>query len=62
MDHCDPYKDATLPEAPAEMVEEMARRYAAIFHQLTGESVSATQENIEERIRRNLSAHLRRAS
>jgi phosphoribosylaminoimidazole-succinocarboxamide synthase len=62
MDHCDPYKDATLPEAPAEMVEEMSRRYAAIFHQLTGESVSATQENIEERIRRNLSAHLRRAS
>jgi phosphoribosylaminoimidazole-succinocarboxamide synthase len=62
MDHCDPYNDATLPEAPAEMVEEMSRRYAAIFHQLTGESVSATQENIEERIRRNLSAHLRRAS
>jgi phosphoribosylaminoimidazole-succinocarboxamide synthase len=62
MDHCDPYKDATLPEAPAEMVEEMSRRYAAIFQQLTGESVSATQENIEERIRRNLSAHLRRAS
>jgi phosphoribosylaminoimidazole-succinocarboxamide synthase len=61
MDHCDPYKDATLPEAPAEMVEEMSRRYAAIFQQLTGESVSATQENIEERIRRNLSAHLRRA-
>jgi len=62
MDHCDPYKDATLPEAPAEMVEEMSRRYAAIFQQLTGESVSTTQENIEERIRRNLSAHLRRAS
>jgi phosphoribosylaminoimidazole-succinocarboxamide synthase len=62
MDHCDPYNDATLPEAPAEMVEEMSRRYAAIFQQLTGESVSATQENIEERIRRNLSAHLRRAS
>ena len=62
IDHCDPYNDATLPEAPAEMVEEMARRYAAIFHQLTGESVSAAPENIEERIRRNLSAHLRRAS
>jgi phosphoribosylaminoimidazole-succinocarboxamide synthase len=62
MDHCDPYSDATLPEAPAEMVEELSRRYAAIFHQLTGESVSATHENIEERIRRNLSAHLRRAS
>ena len=62
MDHCDPYNDATLPEAPADLVEELSRRYAAIFHQLTGESVSATQENIEERIRRNLSAHMRRAS
>lgn len=62
MDHCDPYDDATLPEAPADMVEELSRRYAAIFTQLTGESVSATQENIEERIRRNLAAHLRRAS
>jgi phosphoribosylaminoimidazole-succinocarboxamide synthase len=62
MDHCDPYADATLPEAPADLVEELSRRYAAIFHQLTGESLSATQDNIEERIRRNLSAHLRRAS
>jgi phosphoribosylaminoimidazole-succinocarboxamide synthase len=62
VDHCDPYNDATLPEAPADLVEELSRRYAAIFHQLTGESVSATQDNIEERIRRNLSAHLRRAS
>jgi len=62
MDHCDPYNDATLPEAPADMVEELSRRYAAIFHQLTGEIVTTTQGDIEERIRTNLSAHLRRAS
>jgi phosphoribosylaminoimidazole-succinocarboxamide synthase len=62
MDHCDPYNDATLPDAPADLVEELSRRYAAIFHQLTGETVTATQENIEERIRRNLATHLRRAS
>ncbi|MBV8755497.1 MAG: phosphoribosylaminoimidazolesuccinocarboxamide synthase [Hyphomicrobiales bacterium] len=62
MDHCDPYHDATLPEAPADMVEELSRRYAAIFTQLTGEAVSATEENIEERIRRNFAAYLRRAS
>ena len=62
MDHCDPYNDATLPEAPADMVAELSRRYAAIFHQLTGENVSAAQENIEERIRRNLATHVRRAS
>ncbi|HXW24202.1 MAG TPA: phosphoribosylaminoimidazolesuccinocarboxamide synthase, partial [Xanthobacteraceae bacterium] len=60
--HCDPYKDAVLPEAPAAMVEELARRYAAIFYQLTGEIVSAVDENIAERIRRNLAAQMRRAS
>lgn len=62
IEHCDPYKDAVLPEAPAEMVEELSRRYAAIFTQLTGESVSVAEENIEERIRRNLAAQLRQAS
>jgi len=62
MEHCDPYRDATLPEAPADMVEELSRRYAAIFHQLTGETVSAEEEDIEERIRRNLAAPSRRAS
>jgi phosphoribosylaminoimidazole-succinocarboxamide synthase len=62
MEHCDPYGDATLPQAPADMVEELSRRYAAIFHQLTGESVGTAEENIEERIRRNLAAPSRRAS
>lgn len=62
IEHCDPYADATLPEAPAEMVAELSRRYAAIFNQLTGETVSAADEDIEERIRRNLAAQRRRAS
>lgn len=62
IEHCDPYADAVLPEAPAAMVEELSRRYAAIFSQLSGESVSAADEDIEERIRRNLAAQMRRAS
>ena len=62
IEHCDPYNDARLPEAPPAMVEELSRRYAAIFTQLSGETVSAGEENIVERIRRNLAARLRRAS
>jgi len=62
IEHCDPYKDATLPEAPGELVEELARRYASIFHQLSGETVSGFAGDIEERIRRNLAAQVRRAS
>src|SRR5712691_6393854 len=62
VEHCDPYKDATLPEAPGELVEELARRYASIFHQLSGETVSGFAGGIEERIRRNLAAQVRRAS
>lgn len=60
--HCDPYGDATLPAAPADMVAELARRYAAIFTQLSGETASAAEGNIEERIRKNLAAQMRRAS
>jgi phosphoribosylaminoimidazole-succinocarboxamide synthase len=62
IEHCDPYADAVLPEAPAAMVEELSRRYAAIFSQLSDETVGAADEDIEERIRRNLAAQMRRAS
>jgi phosphoribosylaminoimidazole-succinocarboxamide synthase len=62
IEQCDPYNDAVLPEAPAAMVEELSRRYAAIFNQLSGETVSAADEDIVERIRRNLAAQMRRAS
>ncbi len=36
-EHCDPYKDAVLPEAPQEMVAELSRRYIEIYEELTGE-------------------------
>lgn len=37
-EHCDPYKDAVLPEAPAELVQEMSRRYISMYEQITGEA------------------------
>jgi phosphoribosylaminoimidazole-succinocarboxamide synthase len=57
-DHCDPYKDAVLPEAPAEMVEELSRRYIEIYQQLTGQTfaVDATTP-IAERIAKNLAPY-----
>jgi phosphoribosylaminoimidazole-succinocarboxamide synthase len=35
-DHCDPYLDATLPEAPKELVMELSRRYMTLYEMITG--------------------------
>lgn len=54
-DNCDPYKDEKLPEAPREMVAELARRYIQIYEQITGEKFKTDfNENISERIEKNL--------
>lgn len=54
-DHCDPYKDKVMPEAPPEMIAELSRRYIAIYELLTGKKfeIDATIP-IEERIEKNL--------
>lgn len=53
--NCDPYLDATLPEAPPEMVTELSRRYIQIYEQLTGQKfVIDEDEPVIERIARNL--------
>jgi len=36
-DRCDPYKDAVLPTAPADIVAECARRYLCLYEIITGE-------------------------
>lgn len=53
-DHCDPYKDAVLPEAPAELVAEMSRRYIEMYEKITGEKFVAGEEPILARMERNL--------
>jgi len=54
-DHCDPYKDDELPEAPDELVEELSFRYIDIYEKLTGKSFeyNANKANLE-RIQENL--------
>jgi len=34
--NCDPYKDEVLPEAPKELVVELARRYIKLYEMITG--------------------------
>ncbi|KAF5842504.1 hypothetical protein DUNSADRAFT_6748 [Dunaliella salina] len=35
-ERCDPYKDATLPEAPKELVMELSKRYVFLYEKITG--------------------------
>lgn len=36
-EHCDPYKDEVLPDAPEELVVELSRRYVMLYEMITGE-------------------------
>ncbi|MEI7709723.1 MAG: phosphoribosylaminoimidazolesuccinocarboxamide synthase [bacterium] len=53
-ENCDPYKDVVIPEAPAELVEELSRRYIQIYEQITGDTFKEETGNIEKRIESNL--------
>jgi phosphoribosylaminoimidazole-succinocarboxamide synthase len=35
-DHCDPYNDEVLPEAPRELVIELSERYIFLYEMITG--------------------------
>lgn len=58
-ENCDPYKDEVLPEAPAEMVAELSRRYIEIYETLTGAKFSV-DESIPplERMQKNLEKYM----
>ncbi|MDC7786527.1 phosphoribosylaminoimidazolesuccinocarboxamide synthase [Rhodoplanes sp. TEM] len=59
VDHCDPYKDAVIPAAPAELVAELSARYQQIFHRLTGQTLTPRESGrpLAERIADNLAAY-----
>ncbi len=55
-DHCDPYKDKILPEAPADLVAELARRYIEIYETITGKAFEHDfSQTPLERVTKNLS-------
>ena len=57
-EHCDPYKDAVLPEAPADMVQELSRRYIEIYEKLTGDTFAVDETTPPlERMEKNLAKY-----
>jgi phosphoribosylaminoimidazole-succinocarboxamide synthase len=53
--NCDPYKDATLPEAPAELVNELSRRYIMLYEMITGEKfVFPEPRDVNQRVTDNV--------
>ncbi|KAG8057061.1 hypothetical protein GUJ93_ZPchr0002g24926 [Zizania palustris] len=59
--NCNPYEDAVLPEAPEDLVCELAWRYIFLFETITHTKleIPETQEPIHQRISRNVAEALR---
>jgi phosphoribosylaminoimidazole-succinocarboxamide synthase len=53
-EHCDPYKDETLPEAPEELVIELSKRYIKLYEMITGNEFKAAVGDVSKRIEDNL--------
>ncbi len=53
-EHSDPYADEALPDAPRELVEELSRRYIAMYEQITGKRFEPGAVPVLPRIERNL--------
>ncbi|KAK3279144.1 hypothetical protein CYMTET_12957 [Cymbomonas tetramitiformis] len=59
-DNCDPYNDEVLPEAPAELVAELSRRYIRLYETITGEPFkpSPPEDNTPESVSKLVTAAL----
>ena len=54
-EHCDPYNDKVLPEAPQELVAELSRRYIMLYEMITGQKFEYDfSQSITDRITNNL--------
>ncbi len=61
VDRCDPYKDAILPEAPAELIAELSDRYITLYEKITGQKFvfPNTTTDLNHDIQTSLRAYLR---
>ncbi|XP_052190713.1 phosphoribosylaminoimidazole-succinocarboxamide synthase, chloroplastic [Diospyros lotus] len=59
-DNCNPYEDKILPNAPEELVSELAWRYIFLFETITKSKfeIPLTEEPVHDRISRNVSLAL----
>lgn len=59
-DNCNPYEDEVLPDAPDELVSELAWRYIFLFETITKTKfqIPEMKESIHDRISRNVSTAL----
>jgi phosphoribosylaminoimidazole-succinocarboxamide synthase len=48
-EHCDPYKDEVIPDAPKDLVCELSRRYISLYEMITGKIFEFNDE-AEEKI------------
>ena len=60
VDHCDPYKDKELPQAPEELIITLSSRYIQLYEMITGRkfTYAAQPGPIHQRILRNVAGYL----
>jgi phosphoribosylaminoimidazole-succinocarboxamide synthase len=51
-----PYEDAKLPDAPADLVQELSRRYIQMYEEIAGKKFQYGETPVLPRIERNLKA------
>ncbi len=56
IEHCDPYNDKTLPDAPKELVIELSARYIQLYEMITGQEFVYPASNVStvERIAQSI--------
>jgi len=54
IEHCDPYKDKVLPEAPEDLTVELSKRYIQLYEMTIGKKFEAETGDVTIRIEKNL--------
>lgn len=59
-EHCDPYNDKVLPDAPEELIVTLASRYIQLFEMITGTPFHFPDKlmSVQERIKKNVAGYL----